>query len=153
MLSHLPLQSTDTKRQPETDIFTVQQIEALPIKSAQLKHVMGRDPILSKMLRYTKQGRPDEVEETLKPYWNRQTELTLEDDYVMWGIRVVIPAKLQEQVLQELHRVHLGILKTKTLARSYVWWLDIDSKIQEVTKSCERYQAVRNSPPAAPLHP
>ena len=141
-LSHLPLQSTDTKRQPETDIFTVRQIEALPITSAQLKRVTGCDPILSKVLQYIKQGWPDEVEETLKPYWNRRTELTLEDDCVMWGIRVVIPAKLQEQVLQELHRVHLRISKTKTLARSH-----------EMTKSCERCQAVRNSPPAAPLHP
>ena len=70
-LSRLPLQSTDTKRQPETDIFAVRQIEALPITSAQLKHVMRRDPLLSKVLRYTKQGWPDEVEETLKPYWNR----------------------------------------------------------------------------------
>ena len=152
-LSHLPLQSTDTKRQPETDIFTIRQIEALPITSTQLKRVTGRDPILSKVLRYTKQGWPDKVEEALKPYWNRRTELTLEDDCVMWGIRVVIPAKLQEQVLQELHRVHLGISKTKTLARSHMWWPGIDSKIEEMTKSCERCQAVRNSPPAAPLHP
>ena len=55
-LSCLPLQSTDTKRQPDTDIFTVQQIEALPITSALLKRVTGCDPILSKVLWYTKQG-------------------------------------------------------------------------------------------------
>ena len=71
----------------------------------------------------------------------------------MWGIRVVIPTKLQDQVLQELHQVHLGISKTKALARSHVWWPGIDAKIEEMTKSCERCQAVRNSPPAAPLHP
>ena len=82
-LSHLPLQSTDTKRQPETDIFTVRQIEALPITSAQLKRVMGHDPILSKVLWYTKQCWPDKAEKTPKPYWNRQTELTLEGDCVM----------------------------------------------------------------------
>ena len=82
-LSHLPLQSTDTKRQRETDNFTVGQIEALPITSAQLKRVMRCDPILSKVLQYIKQGWPDEVEETLKPYLNRRTELTLEDDCVM----------------------------------------------------------------------
>ena len=149
-LSRPPLQSTDTKRHPETDIFTVQQIEAVSITSAQLKHVMGRDPILSKVLWYTKQCWPDKEEKILKPYWNRQTELILEGDCVMWGITVVIPAKLQEQILQELHRVHLGILKTKTSARSHVWWPGIDSKIEALIKSSERCQAVRNSPPAAP---
>ena len=65
---------------------------------------------------------------TLKPYWNSWTEQTLEDDCVMWGIRLEIPAKLQEQVLQELHGVYLGISKTKTLARSHVWWPGIHSK-------------------------
>ena len=152
-LSRLPLQSTNSKRQSETDIFSIRQIEALPITAAQLRRLTGRNPILSKVLRYTKQGWPDKIEETLKPYWNRRTELTLEDDCVMWGIQVVIPTKLQDQVLQELHQVHLGISKTKALARSHVLWPGIDAKIEEMTKSCERCQAVRNSPPAAPLHP
>ena len=60
-LSHLWLQSTDTKRQPETDNFAVWQIETLPITSAQLKCVTGHDPILSKVLWYTEQGWPDKV--------------------------------------------------------------------------------------------
>ena len=29
-----------------------------------------------------------------------------------------------------------GIVKMKQLARSYVWWPDIDSQVEEVTKSC-----------------
>ena len=70
----------------------------------------------------------------------------------MWGIRVVIPAKLQEKVLEELHRVHMGIAKAKALTRNHVWWPGIDAKIEQIIKSCERCQAVRNSPPAAPLH-
>ena len=68
----------------------------------------------------------------------------------MWGIQVVVPAKLQEKVLEELHRIHMGIAKAKALARNHVWWPGIDAKIEQITKSCERYQAVRNSPPAAP---
>ena len=108
---------------------------------------------MSKVLRYTKQGWPDKVNDILKPYWNRRTELTLENDCIMWGIQVVVPVKLQEQILQELHTVHLGIPKTKALARSHVWWPGIDVRIEQMTKSCERCQAVRNAPPAAPLHP
>ena len=34
-----------------------------------------------------------------------------------------------------------------------MWWHGIDLKIEQMTKSCERCQAVRNSPPSAPLHP
>ena len=82
-LSRLPLQSTVSKRQSETDIFSIRQIKALCITAAQLKRLTRHDLILSKVLRYTKQGWPNKIEETLKLYWNRQTELTLEDDYVM----------------------------------------------------------------------
>ena len=65
-LSRLPLQSTDSKRQSETDIFSIRQSEALPITAMQLICLTGRDPILSQVLRYTKQGWPDKIEETLK---------------------------------------------------------------------------------------
>ena len=56
VLSCLPLLKTNSKRQPETDIFSIRQIKALPITAAQLKCLTGCDPILSKVLRYTKQG-------------------------------------------------------------------------------------------------
>ena len=147
-LSRLPLKCTESK-EAKADLFSVRQIEALPVTSVQLKHATSHDPILS----VYKQGWPDKVDKTLRPYWNRRTELTLEGDCIMWGIWVVVPAKLQHKVLGELHRVHLGISKAKALARNHVWWPGIDVKIEQMTKSCERCQAVRNSPPAAPLHP
>ena len=151
-LSRLPLKHTESK-EAKADLFSVGQIEALPVTSVHLKHATSHDPILSKVLMYTKQGWPDKVDEILRPYWNRRTELTLEGDCIMWGIRVVVSAKLQDKVLEELHRVHLGISKAKALARNHVWWPGIDVKIEQMTKACERCQAVRNSPPAAPLHP
>ena len=50
------------------------------------------------------------------------TELMVHQGYILWGIRVVIPDKLQDRVLEKLHDGHLGVVKMKVLARSYVWW-------------------------------
>ncbi len=105
------------------------------------------------MLRYTQSGWPDHVPEELKPYGNRRTELAVEGDCLLWGTRVVIPSKLRAQVMEELHHAHAGIVKTKALARSYLWWPNIDREIEEVTRSCQSCQAARNSPAVAPLHP
>ena len=55
----------------------------------------------------------------------------------MWGIRVVVPEKLRGRVLDELHQSHAGIVKTKSLARSYVWWPGLDAQIENLTMSCE----------------
>ena len=72
---------------------------------------------------------------------------------MFWGIRVVVPKKLQNQVLEEQHQTHLGITKTKSLACSHVWWSKLDYIIESMVKSCSRCQAVQSVPATAPLHP
>ena len=157
-LSRLPLptsskSSSASQTVPNADIFVVRQIEALPVTAVELRAATRRDPILSKVLQYTKRGWPAKVPDVLKPYHNRRDQLTLEDDCVMWGVRVIVPRKLQERVLQELHQSHLGIARSKALARSHVWWPKLDSAIENMTKSCTGCQAVRSEPAVAPLHP
>ena len=71
----------------------------------------------------------------------------------MWGTRVIISSKLQPRVIVELHQSHAGIVKTKAMARSYIWWPNLDCEIEEVTKACLSCQAARNAFAVAPLHP
>ena len=153
-LSRLPLHVEKEKEEPsDVDVFNVAQVDALPVTAQQLGQATRSDPILSKVWHYTKTKWPDKVKECLKPYWNRRHELTVEGSCVMWGIRVVIPRKLQNQVLEELHREHPGIVRMKAIARSYMWWPQIDKQLEEAAKSCVRCQAVKSKPAVAPLHP
>ena len=70
----------------------------------------------------------------------------------LWGIRVIIPAKLQSAVLQSLHLGHPGITGMKAIACSYFWWTGLDQDIGRLANSCESCQAVKSSPAVAPLH-
>ncbi len=54
---------------------------------------------------------------------------------------------------EELHETHFGVSKMKALARSYIWWPQMDAEIEETVKTCSDSQATRSSPPVAPLHP
>ena len=98
---------------------------------------------------YNKSGWSDEVSPELKPYWSQRMEITIEGECLMWGIRVIIPAKLQDRILEELHQSHSGIARTRSLVRSCMWWPNLAAQIEKLTKSCTTCQAAR----IAPLHP
>ena len=65
-------------------------------------------------MEFTTRGWPDEIPESLRPYWRRRLELTIEDDCLLWGTRVMVPLKLREKLLEELHRDHAGMSRKVT---------------------------------------
>ena len=88
----------------------------------------------------------------LKSYWNRRQGLSVEGDCVLWGIRVIVPKKLQNEVLREFHREHQGIARMKAIARSYVWWPGLEKCLENVAKNCRMCKSVNSAPTVAPLH-
>ena len=88
----------------------------------------------------------------LKPYYVRRSELSVQDDCVIWGSRVIVPPKLCKNILHELRQAHPLIVRMKTLARSYFWWPLIDTDIESVVKECSMCQQRHKTPAASPLH-
>ena len=101
-----------------------------------IRQATQRDPVLSRVMENTKQGWPTVSEKELEPFQRRNDELTIQDGFLMWGSRVIIPPKHQAQLLAELYEGHLGIVKMKALAGSYIWWPGMDKAIEEVAKGC-----------------
>ncbi len=50
---------------------------------------------------------------------------------------MIIPEKLQEKLLQELHRDHPGITRMKAVARSYFGWPGLDRDIEVLARGCQ----------------
>ena len=85
------MQSTESS-EDVINVFNVAQVEALPLTSQQIATATKKDPVLNQVFRYTQSGWPSEVAEVLLPYWNCRSELLyIEQDCLLWGIRVVIP--------------------------------------------------------------
>lgn len=90
----------------------------------------------------------------IQPYFNRRFDLSvLEQDCLLWGLRVVIPTRYQEDMLQELQSSHPGIVRMKEMARSYLWWPNIDQEVEQTVKNCESFQQVKKPPALTPLTP
>ena len=126
-LSRLPLSVvTEEKSTNDVTVFQLAPIGSCPIVVSEIRRATRSDSVLSNVLNFTLQGWPDNASSKLIPCKNRATELTVESDCLLWGHRVIIPSELQGKVLKELHETHPGICRMKALARSYVWWPQLD---------------------------
>ncbi|XP_063834427.1 uncharacterized protein K02A2.6-like [Ostrinia nubilalis] len=76
-----------------------------------------------------------------------QNEIYEELGCIMWGHRVVIPENCRSKVLLQLHESHMGIVKTKATARSYVWWPGIDEAVEALCRACPACAAEADAPP------
>lgn len=110
------------------------------------------DKMLCKVIEYVKSEWPKVVDDLLICYKRKGNELYVESDCLMWGTRIVIPEVLRGMILKELHSTHMGIVKMKSLARSYVWWPGIDNDIERITKQCRFCLESASNPPRSELH-
>ncbi|RXN34352.1 putative protein K02A2.6-like protein [Labeo rohita] len=155
-LSRLPLPVTHTEKMDMVDMFYANQVATLPVSNADIKRGTLTDSTLSSVLDMVLSGRfpkSKDVPTDLLPFVTRRHELSMVQGCLMWGSRVIVPPKLRQWVLTDLHIGHPGVVRMKHLARSYVWWLGIDGQIESQSKSCQSCQRIQTAPCPAPLHP
>ena len=76
-------------------------------------------------------------EPRLRSYAVRKTELTVVDGCVLLGTRVMVPPKGREALLKHLHESHPGMSSMNSLARSYIWWPNMDDEVEAIVRRCE----------------
>ncbi|GFT53243.1 uncharacterized protein K02A2.6 [Trichonephila clavipes] len=142
-LSRLPKTSEELEVKDDITIFQMSQIEALPVTSKELRQETSKDIELGPLLRALREG---------KDLQGREAQYTIEDGCIMYGQRVCIPRKFRKNVLEELHAGHLGIVKMKAIARSFVYWKNIDNDIEEAAKNCVDCARYKANPPKSKVH-
>ena len=94
------------------------QIQVLPVTAKDIAKATIVDPVLSRVYQYVMNGWPNRVSEDLKPFKQGSLKLRDQENCILWGIQVIVPAKLQLLVLEDLHSSHPGIVQMKDLART-----------------------------------
>lgn len=152
-LSRLPVEAgPDSEQVEKIELNYVTNNNYFKIDSNLIEDLTKNDLILKGIYKFIKNGWPNSCQnKNLKPYFNRSSELHIQGGCIMLGYRIVIPTNLRNKILSELHESHLGIVKTKSLARSYIWWPGMDKNIEDIIKSCEACLAHSKSPPKTKL--
>lgn len=113
-----------------------------------------RDPVLRELKSTVIAGWPSDkkkLNELVKPYFKLQDDIFLENELLFLNSRIMVPKSLQRMVLDLLHQSHLGIEKTKSRARSLVYWSEINKDIERRIMGCETCQRYRHSNVKEPL--
>lgn len=149
-LSRWPLESEDW--QPVTDevedmLLLSESPSALQYSPKDIAEKTRQDEVLAKVKYWILHGWPERVDEAnLKMYWLKRKELSISNECIIWGSRVVIPPPLREYMLKALHETHDGVVISKSIARSYFWWPGLDHEIEALVASCDNCQAHRSMP-------
>jgi len=85
--------------------------------------------------------------------WTSFVSLSVCHGCLLYGARVVIPHKLRHQVLDLLHECHFGIQRMKQLARTAIYWPNIDSDILDICRQYSTCAGHESEPSKASVHP
>ena len=95
-----------------------------------------KDPVISEIVRYTREGWPNQVPDHLKDFKKLEHLLNAIKGCLLYGNRVVIPTILQQEVLKILHEGHFRMQRMKQLARTAVYCPRIDTAIKDLCHQC-----------------
>ena len=149
----LPTQVAEPRKRTEGSLVQAMRVNSLPVTADEVANATRRDKQLSKVLYHTRHGWPDSVGSEMRPFFLKRYSLSIEQDVLLLGIRVVVPESLRDRVLQQLHDTHPGVARMKGIARSHVWWPELDHDIEYLVKGCQNCQLQQSAPTEATVHP
>jgi hypothetical protein len=146
-LSRFPVEKYSNATMDQTDVFYMKQIETINLNHILVVQETRKDENLRQLLLALETG------QSLEHYGYHDGELCIHDGCIMKGWRVMIPDSLKKYVLKELHFGHLGIVKTKALARSFCYWRGLDKDIEDSISKCRQCREKQNLPKKEINHP
>nr|XP_057937756.1 cytokine receptor family member b2 isoform X2 [Doryrhamphus excisus] len=145
-LSRAPIQAPPTMedKQLEEDVCVsvnqiLQQLPATESKLAQIRQAQEKDYTCRKLKQLIQTGWPTSrkaLPPELQEYWQYHQDLLVADGLLMKSERLVIPASMQEEMLNIIHEGHQGMTKCIARAQQSIWWPGLTKRIKLKVENC-----------------
>ena len=114
---------------------------------SEVESATATDPVLQAVISAMKSGCCHKVPpgvslSELSRYKQVKDQLTCTHTVLLKSDRLVVPAALQERIVDIAHEGHMGIVKTKALLREKVWFPCMDKMVETKVKACLPCQVV-----------
>ncbi|XP_065314401.1 uncharacterized protein LOC135923529 isoform X2 [Gordionus sp. m RMFG-2023] len=139
VLSRLPLnEPEDLIRKCKVYQENMVQVQTfLNTQRDQIKYLTNLDPRLKVIKQYIAEGWPTNHNSYhINMYYTMKHDLSVDNDILLLGERIIIPHQLREILLEKIHEGHPGLPGMKKIARTYVWWPNINKDLAMLCKWC-----------------
>ena len=119
--------------------FVTQLSVPKAITREQLANATNNDRTLQSVIHALQTGNWFQVigdDPLAKVFFNLKSELSVSDDGILLRGTRVIPESLQKHCVKLAHSGHQGIVKTKNLVRSKIWFSGLDKMVETKIKNC-----------------
>ena len=157
-LSRAPIELSninDNEFQEEIEAYVNLVLEQLEIFSGSqldvIKEQQLRDETCQVLTKYCQSEWPDHscIKSCAKRYYSVASELSVCNDILLRGDRIIIPQELQQLMSVELYCGHQGITKCRQIARQSIWWPGVNKEmISKCLICCEHKR--QNAEPLKP---
>ena len=154
-----PKEPANSTMSDDVDTYVDMITSAMPVADVRMKQIRSetsKDETLKRLRQViidgwpnTKQGCSPDITE----YWNCRAELSVVEDIVYKGSKIVIPKSLRKAMLKKIHAGHLGIEKCRKRAREVMYWPRINQDVANEVSNCSTCLKYQASNPAEPLLP
>ena len=114
------------------------------------------DPLMKSITDFIANGWPSHesaVPHSIRDYYRERALLSLNDGVVTYKLQIVMPPKMQDDALRQLHESHQGISKCRERTASAIWWPGISRDIKRFMDRCYTYRRNRPTQREQPLLP
>ena len=128
-------------------------LDSSTISWEQLQTATIEDPALQDLVMAIEEGTPSSKEDLphcIQAYFRLWNSLSIVDDVVCYGSRLVIPQQLRGQCLSALHSAHQGVSSMTARAVSTLYWPGITADIQWTRDQCPVCSGIAPSQPPLP---
>ena len=152
-------------KEPDTTVNHMMEAQVhmlftnLPVSDERLKSVRREtqsDEQMQCLHKVIIEGWPQtrqECPERIQEFWNHRDELTVMNDIIFKGEKIVIPRSLRDEMLGKIHTGHIGIEKCKLRAKDILFWPGMSKAIESMVAKCSICQEKMMANPKEPMIP
>ena len=98
-----------------------------------------KDQELQLLTQQVKMGWPkkiSEVDDKIKCYWSFREDITVAEDILVKGHRIIVPKAMCKYMLKQVHEGHFGMDKCKMCMSNCCYWPNVNKEIEEMVRNC-----------------